>query len=185
MTSLSFWAYSMPHTAFPIALPKRSLFSCLRSSPESSSAKELAATAKTRSEEHTSELQSQPNLVCRLLLEKKSVRARLLGAAPPPEADRGGAESRGGRDAARGHRRGGRAAGRGDRLRRRRHDRVPARLRLVVLFHGNEHPHPGRAPGYRDVNELRPRERADPRRGRTAVVARDGRPLSPRPCHRL
>src|SRR5688572_31628156 len=29
------------------------------------------ASAKTRSEEHTSELQSQSNLVCRLLLEKK------------------------------------------------------------------------------------------------------------------
>src|SRR2546430_11541330 len=28
-------------------------------------------TAKARSEEHTSELQSQSNLVCRLLLEKK------------------------------------------------------------------------------------------------------------------
>src|SRR2546430_17434097 len=30
-----------------------------------------AAIAPTRSEEHTSELQSQSNLVCRLLLEKK------------------------------------------------------------------------------------------------------------------
>src|SRR2546427_9414309 len=30
-----------------------------------------AASAATRSEEHTSELQSQSNLVCRLLLEKK------------------------------------------------------------------------------------------------------------------
>src|SRR2546430_7657184 len=30
------------------------------------------ATEKTRSEEHTSELQSQSNLVCRLLLEKKT-----------------------------------------------------------------------------------------------------------------
>src|SRR5688572_30924015 len=29
------------------------------------------ATARSRSEEHTSELQSQSNLVCRLLLEKK------------------------------------------------------------------------------------------------------------------
>src|SRR5688572_33209153 len=29
------------------------------------------ATRRTRSEEHTSELQSQSNLVCRLLLEKK------------------------------------------------------------------------------------------------------------------
>src|SRR5256886_5970974 len=31
------------------------------------------ATAKFRSEEHTSELQSQSNLVCRLLLEKKKI----------------------------------------------------------------------------------------------------------------
>src|SRR2546430_7649639 len=30
-----------------------------------------AGLARTRSEEHTSELQSQSNLVCRLLLEKK------------------------------------------------------------------------------------------------------------------
>src|SRR2546430_12515623 len=30
-------------------------------------------TAPTRSEEHTSELQSQSNLVCRLLLEKKKL----------------------------------------------------------------------------------------------------------------
>src|SRR2546430_10437416 len=30
----------------------------------------------SRSEEHTSELQSQSNLVCRLLLEKKNTRAR-------------------------------------------------------------------------------------------------------------
>src|SRR5207249_10896329 len=31
----------------------------------------LASTSKTRSEEHTSELQSRFDLVCRLLLEKK------------------------------------------------------------------------------------------------------------------
>src|SRR5688572_32698621 len=31
----------------------------------------LCASSKSRSEEHTSELQSQSNLVCRLLLEKK------------------------------------------------------------------------------------------------------------------
>src|SRR3989442_10336724 len=30
-----------------------------------------SASASTRSEEHTSELQSRPHLVCRLLLEKK------------------------------------------------------------------------------------------------------------------
>src|SRR2546430_4852968 len=38
---------------------------------------------RRRSEEHTSELQSQPNLVCRLLLEKKIEAALLqLGRAP-------------------------------------------------------------------------------------------------------
>src|SRR2546430_4284108 len=33
---------------------------------------------KMRSEEHTSELQSQSNLVCRLLLEKKKINNQLL-----------------------------------------------------------------------------------------------------------
>src|SRR3989442_9193026 len=33
-----------------------------------------AATGVVRSEEHTSELQSRPHLVCRLLLEKKNVK---------------------------------------------------------------------------------------------------------------
>src|SRR2546430_5030607 len=35
---------------------------------------ELASREQTRSEEHTSELQSQSNLVCRLLLEKKKTK---------------------------------------------------------------------------------------------------------------
>src|SRR2546427_2528389 len=34
----------------------------------------VRSAARTRSEEHTSELQSQSNLVCRLLLEKKKIR---------------------------------------------------------------------------------------------------------------
>src|SRR2546430_8588154 len=34
---------------------------------------ELFETLRERSEEHTSELQSQSNLVCRLLLEKKKI----------------------------------------------------------------------------------------------------------------
>src|SRR2546430_12350880 len=37
-----------------------------------------AAKKSKRSEEHTSELQSQSNLVCRLLLEKKKKQLRLL-----------------------------------------------------------------------------------------------------------
>src|SRR2546430_6087088 len=35
-------------------------------------------TGRSRSEEHTSELQSQSNLVCRLLLEKKKIIRRYL-----------------------------------------------------------------------------------------------------------
>src|SRR3989339_2144700 len=36
----------------------------------------------SRSEEHTSELQSLTNLVCRLLLEKKTVGVRIIGVVP-------------------------------------------------------------------------------------------------------
>src|SRR2546430_3165095 len=39
---------------------------------------------QTRSEEHTSELQSQSNLVCRLLLEKKKNPSRAPSPRPPP-----------------------------------------------------------------------------------------------------
>src|SRR5438046_3632696 len=46
----------------------------LGTSPASSSA--LRITADERSEEHTSELQSLTNLVCRLLLEKKKKKNR-------------------------------------------------------------------------------------------------------------
>src|SRR2546430_4036768 len=46
-----------------------------------------STTWTRRSEEHTSELQSQSNLVCRLLLEKKNRHARgvLLGASFTPD----------------------------------------------------------------------------------------------------
>src|SRR2546430_10677147 len=40
-------------------------------SPDGCSSSSSTDTASVRSEEHTSELQSQSNLVCRLLLEKK------------------------------------------------------------------------------------------------------------------
>src|SRR5438270_5189199 len=39
--------------------------------------------ARNRSEEHTSELQSQSNLVCRLLLEKKKIGCHMATAPPP------------------------------------------------------------------------------------------------------
>src|SRR2546430_12828391 len=38
---------------------------------------QLDRSARMRSEEHTSELQSQSNLVCRLLLEKKNILQKL------------------------------------------------------------------------------------------------------------
>src|SRR2546430_10917789 len=48
------------------------------------STNELFAGYQFRSEEHTSELQSQSNLVCRLLLEKKKTRHATYTAAHPP-----------------------------------------------------------------------------------------------------
>src|SRR5438270_7621152 len=40
-----------------------------------------------RSEEHTSELQSQSNLVCRLLLEKKNENSKVKGQYPTNNSD--------------------------------------------------------------------------------------------------
>src|SRR2546427_1440736 len=52
----------------------------------------LVRVGQSRSEEHTSELQSQSNLVCRLLLEKKNGRipatARRTAVGKPPKAGR-------------------------------------------------------------------------------------------------
>src|SRR2546430_12261479 len=46
------------------------------------------AETKLRSEEHTSELQSQSNLVCRLLLEKKTRPRTLPGYTPATRSRR-------------------------------------------------------------------------------------------------
>src|SRR5258706_2009921 len=66
------------HDALPIYRWERSKARCARSSPNRSLAGASNCRspcscdrAPTRSEEHTSELQSLTNLVCRLLLEKK------------------------------------------------------------------------------------------------------------------
>src|SRR2546430_12943737 len=70
-------------TLFPYTTLFRSPESArrLRDSPGCST---LARMATHRSEEHTSELQSQSNLVCRLLLEKKKI--TITFARPPPAA---------------------------------------------------------------------------------------------------
>src|SRR5688572_31253050 len=63
-------------TLFPYTTLFRSATACLATFlpaivPQPCSLVPVAEVAAERSEEHTSELQSQSNLVCRLLLEKK------------------------------------------------------------------------------------------------------------------
>src|SRR5260370_12094139 len=53
--------------------------------PEPWKSADLGGRRIIRSEEHTSELQSHLNLVCRLLLEKKK-RSKEIGCDPPSEA---------------------------------------------------------------------------------------------------
>src|SRR2546426_4564780 len=52
-------------------------FPGMRNAPSSASSKPHKAPTRPRSEEHTSELQSPCNLVCRLLLEKKKCSAEI------------------------------------------------------------------------------------------------------------
>src|SRR2546430_11253776 len=59
-----------------IALSSSSYSSAL--SPVTLWIRDQPGSAYKRSEEHTSELQSQSNLVCRLLLEKKKTYSRIL-----------------------------------------------------------------------------------------------------------
>ena len=112
-------------------------------------------------------------------------RARLLGAAAPPEADRGEPEPGPQPLAPRAHGRGGGGAGLEHRLRRCRHAGVPARRRRAVLLHGDEHQDPGRASGHRDGHQLRPGEGADPGRGGKADQLPGRRPASAGPRHRV
>src|SRR2546427_7463619 len=75
--------------------PRSTLFpytTLFRSSPSRSSRTRTSTQARrpdcapsaVRSEEHTSELQSQSNLVCRLLLEKKKKQHAALEIMPTP-----------------------------------------------------------------------------------------------------
>src|SRR5690242_21091708 len=75
------------HDALPISKASAAACTCRSSSRESTRSirsvcrrsNSTKATSRRRSEEHTSELQSHVNLVCRLLLEKKKlVRFSLL-----------------------------------------------------------------------------------------------------------
>src|SRR2546427_12698484 len=61
------------HDALPISLPRITSLGAGRASSPRHRRRSSSGSVSTslRSEEHTSELQSQSNLVCRLLLEKK------------------------------------------------------------------------------------------------------------------
>src|SRR2546430_8952525 len=60
-------------TLFPYTTLFRSSSAAAGSSPPRRSRSSSPGRRPARSEEHTSELQSQSNLVCRLLLEKKKI----------------------------------------------------------------------------------------------------------------
>src|SRR5436305_3407056 len=69
------------------ALPILAMWNALTPSQRERAARRFGALQLWRSEEHTSELQSRPHLVCRLLLEKKkqhAVTPPLRPAAPAP-----------------------------------------------------------------------------------------------------
>src|SRR5690242_21167019 len=81
------------HDALPISSKRDSAtrtFAINRSdgawfgSSSSAFSSDLIARSLWRSEEHTSELQSHVNLVCRLLLEKKKARTHARPPAQPP-----------------------------------------------------------------------------------------------------
>src|SRR2546427_7021815 len=58
---------------------------CARQGPIGMARQASNVLAETRSEEHTSELQSQSNLVCRLLLEKKKPKIYHTPNPPVPQ----------------------------------------------------------------------------------------------------
>ncbi|MCY1512511.1 hypothetical protein D9M68_469720 [compost metagenome] len=102
-------------------------------------------------------------------------RARLLGAAPPPEGDRRSALPGDDARAAPGHGRGG-GEGRAQRqLRRRRHGGIPAGRARRLLLPGNEYPPAGGAPGHRTGHRPGPGGLADHRCRGPAAAARPGR----------
>src|SRR3989475_7028520 len=65
------WSYSSQSLVSNVALLASVRAIRIVSTPHTSVARRAATSFVMRSEEHTSELQSQSNLVCRLLLEKK------------------------------------------------------------------------------------------------------------------
>src|SRR2546430_9965406 len=79
------------HDALPISRPRRASYcapSLLRRTGRPPG-RNASARRRMRSEEHTSELQSQSNLVCRLLLEKKDKTAAVARRVAMPASTTG------------------------------------------------------------------------------------------------
>src|SRR5690554_7596944 len=72
-SDLSSTASAMPRAYKAMALAESSLPGMMCSTPSGEWLVSTTATTGIRSEEHMSELQSRPHLVCRLLLEKKNI----------------------------------------------------------------------------------------------------------------
>src|SRR2546430_13082026 len=71
-------------TLFPYTTLFRSVCSAGRPRVVLPGPRPIGASGRGRSEEHTSELQSQSNLVCRLLLEKKKISDTAHRPSTPP-----------------------------------------------------------------------------------------------------
>src|SRR2546427_8764874 len=82
--SSRYHAASGPSTAPAWSIPRCSP----NARPASAGRVASAISASRRSEEHTSELQSQSNLVCRLLLEKKKKKTENHEGARPASIER-------------------------------------------------------------------------------------------------
>ena len=101
-----------------------------------------------------------------------ALRARLLRAAPPSEAHRGGALAGAHRGPAPCHGRGGHQGRARRELQERRHDRVSARRARQLLLHGDEHARAGGASGIRADHGHRHHQRAAAHRLRRAYELR-------------
>src|SRR2546427_3188815 len=77
--------------ARPLAPSTLNISLNLKTKPKAWFTKTIVASVAKRSEEHTSELQSQSNLVCRLLLEKKKRRSMIDSDTPKSERVENGA----------------------------------------------------------------------------------------------
>src|SRR2546427_6185558 len=76
------------HDALPIFVVREAVDQDRHKGRQARNGNIATGSVGVRSEEHTSELQSQSNLVCRLLLEKKKKKDPAPGESHPPQTAR-------------------------------------------------------------------------------------------------